>query len=256
MTDYDNRPKWICFKNFLLALNCKKIQDKLALELHNYIPEISGYKKNQKECKELSKRHFPLMLDDLRIFNIVDTKYWKVLFCGVIAFLFIEIAVFFWYELEYEFPFFKNVAFIIISLLIVIIVFLVLKFVSLINKPLRFTSYSIPVFIVSLGLIVLNFVLINNTGWTNSPFLPAFFFIVITITTAPRENSKTVIWLTGISLVFIIAPYIIDHMFTISHIQVDYGNLSVIINILTLIFTVGIASIARHFSSQKIIKKQ
>lgn len=256
MTDYDNRPKWICFKNFLLVLNCKKIQDKLALELHNYIPEISGYKKNQKECKELSKRHFPLMLDDLRIFNIVDTNYWKVLFCGVIAFLFIEIVIFFWYELEYKFPFFTDVAIIITLLLLIIIVFLALKFISLINKPLRLTSYSVPVFIVSLGLIVLNFVLINNTGWTNSPFLPAFFFIVITITTAPRENSKTVKWLTFISFVFMILPYVIDYMFIISHKRVDYGNLSVIINILTLFFTVGITTIARHFSSQKIINQQ
>lgn len=252
----EKRPKWICFKNFLLLLNCPKTQEGLAIGLQNYIQKDPGFEINNQRCEELSKKHFPVMLQDIRMFDIVDPNYWKALFYGVLAFLALETIVFFIYQFLYNFPFFIAIAAITIGLMLVIIFFLVKKYYSQIENPLKPDNYSWPVLLISSGLIALNFVLVWNTGWKDSPFLPAFFFTVITVVTAPRENSNIIYVLTAVSMLAIITPYLIGYFFVVSTKQDDYGYLSIIINLITLIFTVGLVIVSRYHSSNKVINNQ
>ena len=246
------KPKWINLTNFINVLKCKSTQEELSKKFCQYASKEDGVITNSHE--EDAKTFFPSFLCDLRMFDISDSKYWGASFIGVIIFLLIESLIF----LSNDFPFVSLLGKLALGLVIVVLLYFAVFFFFLRDAKMKNLFFTLPVMFTSLGLILLNLFLIIFTGWLNSPFLPAFVFINLTIISAPRENSWPIYILTIIAFIILLSPYLLN--FNLSNDKntkniPDFSEVGKTINMLTLFFTVGIVVVSRSFSSKKIIKK-
>lgn len=269
--DNDKKPIWMNISNFIELLNSQQTQAEIAKKISDrFVQKLPGHAIDLTECENLSKKHFPLFLNELRIFQITDKKYWFVSFTGVLLFLFTEIMIF----LKYNLAFNNLIQYILVSLLAFLIFYFIFMLAystfELENKIkwnfVKSQFYTIPAMMASVGLIILHSVLIFYSGLASSPFLPAFFFINLTIITAPRENSVKIYILTMLAAVIISMPYLGGFNIPIISSLVNFNipispedkkkfpELSTLINCITLFYTIAITLTSRFWSSSKIIK--
>lgn len=250
------RPLWINITNFIGLLNCPSQQEDLAKKFAaTYWNKKYGFETDSQE--EDSKKYFPVLLRDLRIYDITDDKYWSISFIGVQLFLLVEAMIF----LFSDFKVFTHVALFMIILAVIISLFSVICNLLELEQKWKINVHTWQAIIISCGLLIINYILITKTGWRQSPFLPAFTFVALTIITAPRENSKIIIILSLFAMTFILFPYTSEYIFTVDLNQNisasfinKYDSLSRAINIVTLVFSVLIVIANRFYSSQKVIK--
>jgi len=160
--------------------------------------------------------HFlPSLIKDLRIIDLGNYRYWLKMLGLTLGFFLLEIATIMLVvnDDKSSTVMVPLLVFMVISLVCLVPYVLIILFVmanarlpSLIVKAiLRGFNlgllHSIPVIVSALGLLLANFWLVIKSGWANSPFLPAFLPLCSLIICLPRENSKPVKWLTGITLI-------------------------------------------------------
>lgn len=263
MINLENRPKWITFRNFLQLFNKPSVQECLASELAEFAPKETPeeYILDTQKSKDITKKHCPILLDELRVYDSKDINYWLVSFSGVFVFLLFELMYLIQFKLSFmdlihymTWPLIGLLAFYLIYMIIALRLELFKREIQ--SKFLIKNFFTIPAIMLSLGLLVLQTTLIFYSGWDKSPFLPAFLFVNLTIITAPRENSKSIIVLTFLTLIIMLTPFIFPNNNSIDqHDALQFDNFSETINISTLLFTVVIVFLSRFFSSYKFLKK-
>lgn len=216
-----------------------------------------------------SHQWFPILVNKIRVSDLGSNNYWLVMFTIVGAFFLIELSLILSYA-----DFSQQVKYLVFTLifglLLPVIIFLVLhvallyfdnetqpSFVpNVVWSKLPTLINVIPVLWLAVGMILINFWLVAETGMRQSPFLPAFLTSVLTVIGLPRENSKTIYYLSlfaiGIGLFVCITPnYIPPQIFdlTLSQWGSDKnGGLPVAINLLTFLASALCSIILRIFT--------
>lgn len=251
--DDNLKPSWINISNFISVLKHQDTQNVLSDKICKFSSKKDPIVTESHEGD--AKAFLPTLLCNLRMFDISDSKYWGVSFIGVTIFLLIESLIFLFNNIKFV----TYLGAIAIGIVILVGLYFAIFFFFLREIKMKNFFYTIPVILTSLGLIILNFLLILFTGWEQSPFLPAFLFTNLTIISAPRENSRTIYFLTAIAFFLLFIPYFtsggIDYTNADGSVP-DFSELGKTINMLTLFFTVGIVVVSRSFSSKKILNKQ
>jgi len=206
-------------------------------------------------AKEEADYFLPLLMKNLRIFNVSDFKYWYISFVGIFGFLILELTIFI-----YNWEHLRNLLSIYIltfSLLLLIIIFLVFYtfkvFSQIGDQNPKFKSpYPVLAVITSLGLVAINFILIAHSSWSKSPFMPAFLFVTVTIISAPRENSKLIILLTIVTLSAVVYTFFAPLYSN----EIDGSSFAKFINISTLLCSVSLRVMLRQVSTKKLTRDQ
>ncbi len=155
------RPIWMSLSNFIEVLGTsKETREQLSTGLCVYGEDHCSSPKEEVE------KHLQSLMDDLRLFDITDPKYWGACFGCVVLFLGVEAFVFHFST----FPFKELVIGFAFGLAMAIVGFFFIYHYYFAQYKL---SYALPVFVTAMGLIGLNLILISKTGWASSPFLPA-----------------------------------------------------------------------------------
>lgn len=250
-----NFPKWRNTEAYIEALNHKNIKNSIINFFCKEKFPVESQIIHEDNEEEEAKHYLPLLMKNLRIFNISDYKYWNYSFTGVLIFLIIEAIIFF-----KNFQYFQKAyhVYIIIGCLLIFIIvcLLVFNYKTLKqtgDKNAKFKSpYTILAVITSIGLIILNFYLISKSQWSESPFMPAFLFVSATIISAPRENSFFIILLTIITFLVVLwtfyAPTGINEITEFSDIKY--------INISTIFCSIFLIIVLRKVGTKKILKDQ
>ena len=249
-----NRPDWINAHEYTQTLNTQPVQEPIAQELSKkYDPtKHDGLRKGT--AYNDAKYFLPLIMDDLRYFDIKSRPYWLVSLCGSILFFLTEAIILFLFSYS------KNKSIILLCFLLsvsVILCLIALVFMSserpkYVRKIGISTFYIIPVALISLGLLAINLLLVADSGWSDSPFMPALIFVSLSIIGAPRENSKTIYCLTLFAALAVACPYYFSSLENGNTTVFHSSQLSIWINIATFVFTTAMILLLRSHSSEKI----
>ncbi|MBK8609386.1 MAG: hypothetical protein IPL84_05440 [Chitinophagaceae bacterium] len=250
-----NRPDWVNAREYTRTLNAPPVQQPIVEELSKkYDPTKHDGLRNGTAYND-AKTFLPSLMNDLRYFDIKSKPYWRVSLCGSLLFFLTEAFIL------YNFSYSESKDIIGLCLLLAFLIGLCLFLLLYINETKSIpkflrkinvsTLYIIPVGLISLGMLGINLLLVSNSGWSSSPFMPALIFVSLSIIGAPRENSRTIYWLTLFAVLSVAYPYY--HSFNDETVAIfPNSKLSFYINVITFIFTTGMILLLRSYSSQKI----
>lgn len=116
--------------------------------------------------------------------------------------------------------------------------------------------HMLPVLWLAVGLMIVNFWLVIETGWRQSPFLPAFLAAALTVIGLPRENSKLIVYLSllagALGIVACLWSTSLDEKALKTTLEAwgagDNGHLPFYINAMTFGVAVLLTMVLRRFS--------
>lgn len=258
------RPAWRNAEAYADVLNEEQVKAKIKDSLVAKHKKCHGVRFGETPNEEIQLTFAPL-LHDLRLFDTKHIWYWLLSFALVVVYVLMEYILVATYQIEYQY---LNGT--LVFLLIFLISFLLLSIIvltcehedfgyirsreflhKLLKKPMA-NLYTWPVLITSIGLAVINFVLVARSGWQKSPFLPALIFVAMNIISAPRENNRYTLVLVLIASLFILVPFLAPALESPEPISKEEGDLAWWLNLGTLLLSIIIRVVQRHVNTIKI----
>ena len=276
------KPEWRNTDTFIGSLKDDAVQTKIACyQAAQHSPTNYGTPAPPATVETEAKRCLPELLTGLRIVDIADHMYWLASFIGIFLFTFGEFIIF---AVYFDFVSDNILAaewFVWPLIFIVLLTFCHSIYIGLhlltpsaamaIKSKLHIpVSYDWIAIIITILLLFLNFLLVLFSGLWASPFLPSLIYVAMTIISAPRENSKVIIWLSVITFLLVLAPILIfpqitpliDVLGSEDFMNNVMGNaitketvdkIAVLVNTISLIFTVGMVILLRQINAKRIL---
>jgi len=201
------RPQWRDAKALAAVLPTDQVSAEIQKAMLN---RVQGEGAVQEKQQELNGR-FHCLLRDLRLQDLGSCWYWGVMLAFGFAYLIIELIVVIIAASTPTLALFQNLIVVCLTGLTVLLLLYIVVMIRLVTAgslppflqrvPPSF-FHATPVIWVSGFSLFLNFYIVFETGFSQSPYLTAFLASALIILSLPRENSFPVVVLGVAALVF------------------------------------------------------